>query len=1050
MRKRFVESSENDIILSSIYDLTHMYDDEGNEIPAYFNAQEISDNYGLSIEEVIDIAEKNGYNVHRIPKGDNLVNAVVIADNRLSYGDIIKDVESEVDINELGEETDGSFNMEEDYMDEVKPFNKKQIFDELKRETNNFTTEDVFRYYFFEEQQMAKSILEKHYNDVDWWSDDDRFAIDHTAYFVQFRDPKKGKKKVSEKLVGWSTEDTNEEVVEEGDEYKITKCDVITHYHLDRGRKPDKTEKGKYKVYFRRYNYASNGALYLDTTKWHEYGDGGYYFDSLEKARKVVVDWGKELVKSDDLTLGDVKVGQTFKVLSDVFYCDINEEGMFEDDEELVNEFVENGFKLDGVSLIIPSGTVLKFVVSQSIDSYEIVSTGYSFDVGEWSEDALNTPIELVSNESLKEDADDSLIGKKVVYLGDEHTIKEVDEDEEDVFLTLDNDKTISVKSCVEKDNISSDNEKVNNLFNKFKVEEPEEIEKPEEEPEKLSETEQAIADAHADFFANNSVYFKKLEKENPVTEYENAYYSEFKKLKNSKLNQKLRRAKGETVGSTYQGDVDELIDWLKDAVTSVEVVYGANGESSAKEIVAELNDMYGTDYEPKTSEKEGFVINVRLTSDEDILSRMPEEVKTWKARKNVGKLGHYEDAPVYLADSNMLTSNNLMLDLCKNYGFKLGKYNKKNESLEEDIEKHDELNPKLFDGEELKPEIKDKIEQIAYQFIRELNESDIKFVLKDIVLLGSNVSYNYTKDSDLDIHLIADSSGLNCPEDLYPLLYSAYRSMFNKNYDIRIKGIPAEIYVEMDEPQAKSNGIYSLNNGWIKKPEQRDIPDLDRDAFESLFNEWEEKYFDLIERENTAEEIEDFIEDIYDLRKESIANEGEYGLGNLVFKEFRNIGYLDNLKEIRRQDISNELSLEHLDEELDVSKYDTKSELKNLASGVTEEGTYSEHDGQLRRETLTSGYMASFFRPEITDDDIKLCLTNIGKKLGQPYFGIWKDGVEISYLFNSRANAERFAEIFNQKAIFDLANKEDIPNNKFENKKLDYKDAVAKFNSLY
>lgn len=118
MRKRFVESSENDIILNSIYDLTHVYDDEGNEVPTYFNAQEISDNYGLSIEEVIDIAKSNGYNIHRIPKGDNLVNAVVIANDKLSYGDIIKDIQSEVDINELGEETDDSFNMEEDYMKE--------------------------------------------------------------------------------------------------------------------------------------------------------------------------------------------------------------------------------------------------------------------------------------------------------------------------------------------------------------------------------------------------------------------------------------------------------------------------------------------------------------------------------------------------------------------------------------------------------------------------------------------------------------------------------------------------------------------------------------------------------------------------------------------------------------------------------------------------------------------------------------------------------------------------------------------------------------------
>ena len=173
---------------------------------------------------------------------------------------------------------------------------------------------------------------------------------------------------------------------------------------------------------------------------------------------------------------------------------------------------------------------------------------------------------------------------------------------------------------------------------------------------------------------------------------------------------------------------------------------------------------------------------------------------------------------------------------------------------LDEDIEKHDTLNPKLFDGEELKPEVKETIEKIANTFMEELANDGIKFTLKDIILLGSNVSYNYTKDSDLDIHLVADSSGLHCPDDLYPLLYSAYRSMFNKNYDITIKGIPSEIYVEMDNVQAKSNGIYSLNKGWIKKPVQTSIPDLDKEAFDKLFTEWEDRYFDLIKDKDLDE----------------------------------------------------------------------------------------------------------------------------------------------------------------------------------------------------
>lgn len=120
-------------------------------------------------------------------------------------------------------------------------------------------------------------------------------------------------------------------------------------------------------------------------------------------------------------------------------------------------------------------------------------------------------------------------------------------------------------------------------------------------------------------------------------------------------------------------------------------------------------------------------------------------------------------------------------------------------ENLNEDIEKHDTLNPLLFDeNDELKPEIKEAIEKIVNQFVEDLKTDGVKIEVKDVILVGSNVSYNYTKDSDLDIHIIVDKDNLDCDPEVYNLLYGAYRSLFNKNYDITIKGIPVEIYVEL------------------------------------------------------------------------------------------------------------------------------------------------------------------------------------------------------------------------------------------------------------
>lgn len=133
---------------------------------------------------------------------------------------------------------------------------------------------------------------------------------------------------------------------------------------------------------------------------------------------------------------------------------------------------------------------------------------------------------------------------------------------------------------------------------------------------------------------------------------------------------------------------------------------------------------------------------------------------------------------------------------------------------LSEAAEKHDTLNPKLWDeANNLKPEVREKILEIVKEFTDGLEEDEIKFKIDDIVLVGSNCSYNYNDKSDLDIHIRMDTDSLECPDDLYPLLYSAYRSLFNNKFDIDFYGIPVEIYVETSETEQM--------NAPLDKPEE-------------------------------------------------------------------------------------------------------------------------------------------------------------------------------------------------------------------------------------
>lgn len=235
---------------------------------------------------------------------------------------------------------------------------------------------------------------------------------------------------------------------------------------------------------------------------------------------------------------------------------------------------------------------------------------------------------------------------------------------------------------------------------------------------------------------------------------------------------------------------------------------------------------------------------------------------------------------------------------------------------LEEDIEKHDELNPVLFDeNNNLKPEIKEKVFEIVDEFLREFEKNEVELKVKDIILTGSNASYNYTKDSDLDIHIIADTSKMTDTLALYKAIYNAYKAAFNRKFDISFYSVPVELYVETQDTPLVSNGIYSVQkNKWIKEPTKEDIPEVDMDAINKAVKPWENRYKTLIKKINDKtddeSEIDNLITKLYELRQKGLAEEGEYSIGNLVFKEMRNRGYLDNLKELRHKVIATRLSL--------------------------------------------------------------------------------------------------------------------------------------------
>ena len=225
---------------------------------------------------------------------------------------------------------------------------------------------------------------------------------------------------------------------------------------------------------------------------------------------------------------------------------------------------------------------------------------------------------------------------------------------------------------------------------------------------------------------------------------------------------------------------------------------------------------------------------------------------------------------------------------------------------LKEAYELHDKLNPKLFnDDKTLKPEVLDKLLEIANEFLEYI---ELPLNVVDIELVGSNASFNYNEQSDADIHVIVNSEVSYIDSNILRELYNLKKGSFNDKYDLNIYGIPIELYIEDMKDSNATNGRYSiLNNKWVKEPTplNYDIPDITNE----LINIEETIVNTMMSEDEKA--ILDLINKLYMDRKLGLAYEGEMSLGNLIFKELRNNGMLQELKDKYYELKSNDLSLE-------------------------------------------------------------------------------------------------------------------------------------------
>ena len=212
-----------------------------------------------------------------------------------------------------------------------------------------------------------------------------------------------------------------------------------------------------------------------------------------------------------------------------------------------------------------------------------------------------------------------------------------------------------------------------------------------------------------------------------------------------------------------------------------------------------------------------------------------------------------------------------------------------------------DSLHNLVWDeNDKLDPEVREKLMKIAQDFWAKL-ELDWNEIM-DVTFTGSLANFNWSRHSDIDMHLIVDFESVDENTQLVKDYFNAVKSNWNRRHNIFLKGFEVEIYVQDVSEIHKSSGVYSISKDeWIVKPIKEDFNidwnDVTKKA-ESLMNMIDEVE-NLMNSTHykTAHRFGKMLKDkLKKFRRCGLDREGEYSSENIAFKALRRNGYIEKL----------------------------------------------------------------------------------------------------------------------------------------------------------
>lgn len=221
----------------------------------------------------------------------------------------------------------------------------------------------------------------------------------------------------------------------------------------------------------------------------------------------------------------------------------------------------------------------------------------------------------------------------------------------------------------------------------------------------------------------------------------------------------------------------------------------------------------------------------------------------------------------------------------------------------------------------ELNPKVTAKLMQIAKDFIKDL-ELPQEVKISDIIFTGSLANFNWSKYSDIDLHIVLDFEQFEAEPKILEDYFYGQKAIWNEEYDISVFSYPVEIYVQDVNAELQATAVYSvMNNKWVKKP-KREAFELDKSAIKDKADKFiyqlrgiRQDYKDK-QYKSVVDKVKKLKEKIYDMRTAGLEKGGELSLENLVFKVLRRIPFMDQLDSYKAKAYDNLMSVvERLDE---------------------------------------------------------------------------------------------------------------------------------------